>query len=281
MNFRGIWRESAVALTILVLAGVTSAQEPAVTPSTQGGPDVFYRTLGPGPGGDFIGFVEFEMSLDHQVVKGAPFTASFSRHTTQTLADGNTIDRTTTGNLARDSEGRTQRDVTLPAIGAWAASGTAPQAVFINDPVAGVHYILHPDRKVARKIPPPPGSPGVLNSGRIQKFAEAWQKETTTVSLGTQTMEGLAVEGTRTTRTIPPGEIGNAKAIEIVTEKWYSPDLQTYVMTKHTDPRVGETVFQLTNIKRRDPPAPLQVPADYTITEGGPGHRQMGRHVTP
>ena len=87
--------------------------------------------------------------------------------------------------------------------------------------------------------------------------------------LGTQNVEGVAAEGTRTTITIPAGEIGNERAIEIVSERWYSPDLQLVVMTRHSDPRSGETTYKLTNINRTEPAKVLfEVPSDYTIKEG-------------
>ena len=60
-------------------------------------------------------------------------------------------------------------------------------------------------------------------------------------SLGKQLIEGVEAEGTRSTVTIAAGEIGNERAIEIVSERWYSPELQTVVMTRHSDPRFGET----------------------------------------
>ena len=41
----------------------------------------------------------------------------------------------------------------------------------------------------------------------------------------------------------------------IVTERWYSPDLQMVVMTKRSDPRSGDTVFQMTSIARTEPAA--------------------------
>lgn len=55
-------------------------------------------------------------------------------------------------------------------------------------------------------------------------------------------------------------------------------------MIKRSDPRMGDTVFQLTNIQRAEPATTLfQVPADYTVKQGGPGgprgmHR---RHLEP
>jgi hypothetical protein len=82
-------------------------------------------------------------------------------------------------------------------------------------------------------------------------------------------MESVLVTGVRTTHTIPAGEIGNDKPIDIVTEVWTSPDLKTIVYSKRTDPRMGEQTFQLKNIVRTEPDASLfTVPADFTILNG-------------
>ncbi len=87
-------------------------------------------------------------------------------------------------------------------------------------------------------------------------------------SLGTQIIEGVQAEGTRTTMTIPAGAIGNDLPIQIVSERWYSPDLKTVVMSKHSDPRMGETVYRLTNVNRSEPARSLfEVPGDYTFAE--------------
>lgn len=99
--------------------------------------------------------------------------------------------------------------------------------------------------------------------------------------LGKQIIEGVEAEGTRTTITIPAGEIGNERAIEIVSERWYSPELQLVVMTRHSDPRSGETTYKLTNINRAEPAKSLfEVPAGYTVKEGphfGPGVAPLPR----
>ena len=79
-------------------------------------------------------------------------------------------------------------------------------------------------------------------------------------------IEGVEAEGTRTTTTIPAGQIGNDLPINIVSEQWYSPELQLLVMTKHSDPRTGETTYRLTNISRAELDHSLfEVPADYTL----------------
>ena len=96
--------------------------------------------------------------------------------------------------------------------------------------------------------------------------------------LGKQNIGGVEAEGTRTTVTIAAGEIGNERPIEIVSERWYSPELQLVVMTRHSDPRTGETTYKLTNINRSEPAKSLfEVPSDYTVKEG-PG---IGPKIAP
>ena len=96
--------------------------------------------------------------------------------------------------------------------------------------------------------------------------------------LGKQNIEGVEAEGTRTTVTIPASEIGNERAIEIVSERWYSPELQLVVMTRHSDPRFGETTYKLTNINRAEPAKSLfEVPSGYTVKEGP----QFGPLIAP
>lgn len=98
---------------------------------------------------------------------------------------------------------------------------------------------------------------------------EAGQGQKKEESLGNQTIEGLIAEGTRITFTIPAGEIGNTLPMELVRETWYSPELQLVVMSKHRDPRSGETTYRLTNLSRSEPDHSLfGVPADYNVSEG-------------
>jgi len=89
-----------------------------------------------------------------------------------------------------------------------------------------------------------------------------------TESLGKQSIEGVAAEGTRSTVTIPAGVIGNELPIQSVSERWYSPELQTIVMTKRSDPRFGDTVYRLTNIQRTEQPSSFfEVPSDYSVKD--------------
>jgi hypothetical protein len=114
-------------------------------------------------------------------------------------------------------------------------------------------------------VPPPPVIGfGAAFSGRT---ASSDQR---TESLGKQLIEGVEAEGTRSISTIPAGAIGNDFAIEITSERWYSPELQVIVLSLHKDPRFGETTYRLTNIQRTEPPRSLfEAPAGYTLLEPG------------
>ncbi len=88
--------------------------------------------------------------------------------------------------------------------------------------------------------------------------------------LGTKVIDGVPVDGTRQTVVIPAGSIGNQQPITVTSEQWFSVDLDIFVMTRHSDPRTGETTYTLSNIVRTEPAAGLfDVPADYTIKESG------------
>ena len=96
----------------------------------------------------------------------------------------------------------------------------------------------------------------------------AWSSKATTKELGTKDIEGIRAEGKLRSYTIPAGEVGNKNAITVTTETWTSPDLQLTVYSKHSDPRVGDTIYRLTNLKRAEPSLSLfTAPDGYTIKE--------------
>jgi|SRR5579875_199326 len=228
------------------------------------------QTSGPGPGinkrmiirigpGSFM-FDRIVGGFGGKVVTGAPFSATVTRTMHQVLADGTTIDRTETGSIARDSAGRTRREMTLPQIGPLSASGQVPHIVFLRDPVAGQGYILNENTKSVLTLP----LPATRSAIRIKMNAQ-FKADVQKQSLGTKTMDGLTVEGTLYTRTIPIGKIGNDRPIMITTEEWYSPQLQTVIARTRRDPRFGTTSYRLSNISLNEPPQSLfVVPSDYT-----------------
>jgi hypothetical protein len=235
-------------------------------------PGAFPQTTAPPPPGppmhafDYVAFEDPVEGWDGNVVTGVPFSAEVTTEMIQTLSDGNTIEHKSTGMVARDSQGRVRREMVLPHLGPLAVAGEAPRIVSIIDPVAGKRYFLDENKKIAREVPlHGEGKFGAKFEGkRLRSFDT--NAEIKTESLGSQTIEGLAVEGTRVTHTIPAKAIGNTNPIISTTERWYSRDLQLNLLVKRSDPRLGNSTSQLTNINREEPAQSLfTVPADYTI----------------
>lgn len=380
----------SVCVTALLAAGAVCAQTPSA-PSAPSVPSAPAAPL-PRPAGAALGvapmewhfgellarFAPFDIAGQHlgfvsselggRVVKGAPYSAEAVNESVQVLADGNRIVRKTSTRLARDGEGRTRQERV-------AADGQV-SSVFINDPVAGKRWMLHPSRKTVSELrtptpgaappagaspeelrswadqmrnwahdlardvgnrfrseetrteqtangsnvtrvvrsdgstkeievrvvrvgdpnaplppaPPPPAPPGTPSAAAVPGVAPVPPVppvppvapapmiaplptlpppgEGVTTALGSRSFDGVRADGTRTTWTIPAGRIGNEKPIEIVSERWYSPELMLVVASSHRDPRSGETNYRLTSLKRGEPDAALfTVPADYQPRE--------------
>lgn len=286
----------ALAFTgcLLFTSGMIFAQDQKMTP-----PEGFIKVTAP------AGVYLQEGAMMGSAVKGAPFTAQQTTESTQTLADGTRISRTSSVTFMRDSQGRTRRE--------------DKGSIMINDSVAGVTYRLNKENRSGVKTQLLQNSVvtydgnGLTYSVQLQDQAVAALKEQqaradeekrlaegtstglsqaaqekiaaergggrggivesdnkneTQESLGSQMMDGVAVDGTRTTVVIPAGQIGNDRPLMIVTDRWYSPELHVYVMTRHTDPRSGESITKYTGIQRAEPDSALfQAPTGYAISE--------------
>jgi hypothetical protein len=264
----------------LVLSGALVSSAVAVQ-AQRHGPD------GP-PFGAPMELMGFEGMHGGKVVKGAPFSATATSETTSTLQDGSVLHRTSQVTMYRDSQGRSRHEATFTGFGPLTASGGPKKMVMISDPVAGVRIMLDDEQKVAHQsvlhtknataanAQSAPAFGGKMQERMQQDEAAGLLKKE---SLGTQTINGLVAEGTRTTHTIPAGQIGNEKALQVVSERWYSADLQIVLKSTRTDPRFGTTTYTVTNIQRTEPAASLfTVPANFTVQTGsrrpgGPGGR--------
>ena len=95
-----------------------------------------------------------------------------------------------------------------------------------------------------------------------------WSAKPTTTSLGSKDFDGVRAEGKRAGYTIPAGEVGNKNPIVVSTETWTSPELRVVVYSKHSDPRVGDSIYRLANLKRGEQPVSLfTVPDGYSVKE--------------
>jgi hypothetical protein len=219
--------------------------------------------------GNLSGGRVLDEGFGNRVVKGKPFSATEERHSLQVLGDGTRIENGETNRLYRDTEGRTRVEQ---------MNGT----VTIYDPVANVRVELDPATKTARKNSS--GTRFFVNSGttlitsgpfplagQIQPANPATLKGVmaeTTENLSSQSVNGVTAQGIRTTMTIPKGQIGNNKDIKVMTERWTSNDLQMLVKSINSDPRFGDTTYQLTKVVQSAPDSALfQIPADYNVVD--------------
>jgi len=140
--------------------------------------------------------------------------------------------------------------------------------------------------EAGRRVGPPP-MPGAPPPDMFELAVDGPTTMTAAVAVGATTLqgddnvrietldpkeiEGVRAEGTRTVRTIPAGAMGNQLPIEIVNERWFSPELKVVLMTRRYDPRFGETVYRLTNLVRGEPsPDLFKVPADFKTEDVRP-----------
>jgi hypothetical protein len=199
--------------------------------------------------------------MDGRVVTGAPFSAQIVSTSSQTLSDGSHISNKSTTRIARDSQGRTYRQT---------GQSAEKAVIFLQDPVEHTAHVISASDKTAHvtrlhdRGPGPRGTEGPRPEMRPMRARSGETVET----LAPQLVEGVWAEGTRITRTIPVGAIGNDRELKVISETWYSKDLQTVIRSKHSDPRMGESETRYMNIQRGEPDATLfQVPAGYRVSE--------------
>jgi hypothetical protein len=242
--------------------------------------------------------------LTGPVVTNAPYSGDAVTTVTQILGDGTRIEQRTEAKFYRDSAGRIRREQTILGLPAPNLS-TQPQTVVTIGPTPdGMFLSLDPVARTARRVPRTAGAFRIslngtafdlLGDGRFGAFITNWGQgrvisqpgapvgaRQAEESLGTRQIEGVKATGRKTTSTIPVGQIGNDRPIEITDERWESPDLKLLVYSRFSDPRTGVVEFKLTNINRAEPPQDLfAVPADYTILEPGAGGARGGRTGGP
>jgi len=124
------------------------------------------------------------------------------------------------------------------------------RVIRLSDLPAGVHMAPLPP------LPPMPPMPALVGQGwRWAHFAP--RGEPVVTPLPAKEIEGVKVTGERSTWTIEAGKLGNEKPILITREVWTSPELALTVHSRDFDPRSGEVVYRLHNIRRGEPDAAL------------------------
>ena len=165
--------------------------------------------------------------------------------------------------IYRDSAARTREDVSIPP------DPTATPFVSIMDPIAGAHYSLDTEKKIARRLLyPQPWTPETKPpEGRLMQFSKGICKfQATSEALGIQIVEGVTADGKRTTSVSLDSKPG-CDENKAVSESWYSSELGMILLQRNFNLLVDGTT-RLEHINRQEPdPRLFQLPPDYTIVE--------------
>jgi hypothetical protein len=249
---------------------------------------------------------QIEFTFEAKAVPDAPYQGEATTESVMALADGNRIVKRTTTRVYRDSAGRTRKETVGPdgqvtsvfitdPVGKTSfaldpANQTASRTPFFSalahvvsdEPGAGA-TVSHTGavstgstvtvsttsneaatqvHEIRKSVVVTTGEGGVF---KVQEDGVA-KGDVTREDLGEQTIEGVVAKGSRTTTVVPAGAMDNELPIRIVSEEWFSPELRVLVLTKHSDPRIGETTYRLANISRTEPPKSLfELPAGYSV----------------
>lgn len=240
-----------------------------------------------------------------KTIKNAPYSGTEVSETTQVLADGTRIHNEFQTQVWRDSEGRVRREgpggITIfdPVANAsyvlnpkTQTARKLPLGMYLFSTSEGgntmIRYfrfstgdgVANAERRTAElRTTYGPNHPAVREAvtaelkarAALETEMKAAPGKVTTEQLPKRTIEGVAAEGSRETSIIDTGAIGNDRPIQIVNERWFSPELQTVLQSRHSDPRTGEESFKLINISRAEPPAYFfQIPAGYRVITDEP-----------
>jgi hypothetical protein len=252
-------KQFLIAAGLLGLMNI-QAQDPAARNGS------VYQLLGRSGGGTAL-----DEGFANRVVRGKPLSATEERHFVQSLGDGTKIETNQLSRLFRDSQGRTRVEE---------MSGRA----IIFDPVEGFRAEIDPSTRTYRKVNNVFGVTGAYQIAVRPPVGAKGVTSETTETLRPQMVNGVMAQGVRTVMTIPRGEIGNDREIKVLTERWASTDLQMLIKSTNSDPRFGETTYQLTGIVEQEPaPSLFLIPVGYTeVTPGlGRGGAAGGRGGGP
>jgi hypothetical protein len=261
-----------VGLTFLFSAQTVLAQNETVSPRDTVAPVA--APVGPVGARGFFGGHGRGWGHESRVVTGEPYSAVRTTTFVQTLANGSTINRTTSTQEARDSSGRIYRATQVTS-----GSDAARTMYSVFDPVNRVNTAWNSNTKQA-VVTHLPNVNAKAQSREAQSEgapAESFHRHGPTPQvqqLGSKTIAGVDATGTRSTVTFPAGTFGNSQAIVVTRERWVSADLGITVSETESDPRTGTRTMTVTNIQRSEPDAALfQAPQGYALVERTPGQR--------
>jgi len=195
-----------------------------------------------------------------------PYTAEYHITRVQTLANGSTITREDTETKARDAQGRQMFSSTVSL-----SQQKTVTNVTITDPVAHTftHWNSLSNRATVQAMSGPHARGCESVSTQPGAASTRTQERPVVEDLGTDSIQGIEAHGTRSTTTIPVGEIGNDVPLVSTFERWVavSPELGGLMVREASDdPRNGKSNRELTSFTKGDPdPSLFQPPSGYEI----------------
>jgi hypothetical protein len=198
----------------------------------------------------------------------APFTATVNTEWTRTLEDGARMTLKNHRLIARDAQGRVFQERRFLAPEREGNPITRLTSTEVTDPTTHTAAYCNPYEHVcelrAYSTPavPPIAAPGQSPGGGAML---------TRTELGTQTVNGLEIVGTREVMTVKGAVLGTDRPVAISKEFWYSRQLGLNIITRRDDPRNGAEVFTIDDISLGDPdPKLFALPADARIIDRRP-----------
>lgn len=185
------------------------------------------------------------------LVTGRPYSVIQTVTIRRLLPDGDEFTRQTVMRLYRDSAGRTRQD-TLDSEGELdhsVVTGLDGATIFLDHQnqlaTAGAR---RPAAALDRE-----GDPAQASAAKAGAAVE---------QLGQRDIEGVSATG-RMVRTRVGGEGEN---IEVTKESWYAEEIGMTLYRRHSDPRSGESIVELSELDRSEPdPALFEAPEDYEL----------------
>jgi hypothetical protein len=218
-----------------------------------------------GSGAQQEGAPRHVLGIDVFPTPGKPFSGRDCIDTTTHSASGSAQKVHLDGALvARDKRGRVYREIRV-----WFPATPAPRSrldyIILLDPMAHTRT----ECKVAARsctiatLTPSPGSKPSLD-GPFDAAPYYLHR----VSLGSDVIEGVVVEGTRITSSLNAGVFVNNEAPVENLDFWHSHDLEIDLSVTRTYKDGTERVVHVVNLSRSEPdPALFQIPVNFAVVD--------------
>jgi hypothetical protein len=202
-----------------------------------------------------------------QQITGAPYSGQEISQSVQTLPDGTHLTRPSVDGAMtyRDSVGRIRTERPM-----FRRQGELNfTMVQVQDPVAGYFYVIDSANQVVHRMPAQtmgPVQPSIPNptSQTLKNGTEI-----TVQPLGSSTISGVAVVGTKTMTMYPAGSrLGNDRPVTTTGETWWAPSLGLMLSSTSSQPGGDVATMTIQNLTTTEPnPTLFMVPAGYKIVD--------------